>query len=52
MGLRKYGSADGEVTGVDQDGITREAAREDWGPADDEALAAENAADRMPRDDA
>lgn len=53
MGIRKYGAATGEVTGVEQDGITRQAARrEDWGPDDDRDLAAENqAVDQAPGDD-
>lgn len=42
MAIRKYGKAeDQEVTEVQQDGITKEAAQE-WTPADDRDLAAEN----------
>ena len=42
VAIRKYGKAeDQEVTEVQQDGITKEAAQE-WTPADDRDLAAEN----------
>jgi hypothetical protein len=53
MGIRKYGAADGQVTGTEPgDGFTREAARgEGWGPADDQELAAENAAAGQDDDD-
>jgi len=53
VAIRKTGQATGQVTEVEQDGITREAARDDWDGRDDRALAAENeAADRDPdRDD-
>jgi hypothetical protein len=47
VGIRKYGTADGDVTGVEQDGITREAAKPAWGEDDDLELAAENEADRL-----
>lgn len=58
MAIRKFGAAqDQEVTGVEQDGITREAAREDWDARDDRELAEENRGDgrrthRSPLDDA
>lgn len=52
MAIRKTGAATGEVTGIEQEGITREASRQDWGPDDDKALADENmAADEGPRGD-
>lgn len=44
MAIRKYGQAAGEVTAVEQDGITREAARQDWDDRDDRELAEENRA--------
>ena len=56
MAIRKYGAArDQEVTAVEQDGITREAAKQDWDERDDRELAAENRGDRatrIPLDDA
>ena len=56
MAIRKYGAAqDQEVTAVEQDGITREAAKKDWDECDDRELAAENRGDRaarVPLDDA
>lgn len=56
MAIRKFGAArDQEVTGIEQDGITREAAKVDWDERDDQELAAENRADtaaRVPLDDA
>lgn len=56
MAIRKYGAArDQEVTEVEQDGITREAAKKDWDERDDRELAAENRGDRttrIPLDDA
>ena len=61
MSIRKHGSATGEVTGIEgEDGalvIYDEAARlhtaaRQWGPDEDAALAAENAAaDQPARDD-
>lgn len=57
MAIRKYGAArDQEVTAVEQDGITKQAASEDWDHHDDRELAEENRGDgrtrRVPLDDA
>ena len=43
MPIRKLGSATGDVTGVEGEGMEREAAAA-WGDGDDEGLAAENEA--------
>lgn len=44
MGIRKHGSATGEVTGVEPaDGLsTTASAGADWSPADEDALAGES----------
>jgi len=42
MAIRKHGQVTGVVTGVDQDGISTQAARQDWDDRDDQALADEN----------
>lgn len=52
MAIRKYGSArrgDGEVTAVEQDGISKQAAAP-WDERDDQELAAENKPDTIRRD--
>lgn len=48
MSIRKTGAATGKVTGVEQQGMAREAAKDEpWTPEDETGLAAENqAADR------
>jgi hypothetical protein len=52
MTIRKTGQATGQVTGVEQDGITSEAARQEWDGRDQDALDAENtAADGEPDQD-
>lgn len=58
MAIRKYGAArDQEVTAVEQDGISKQAAGEDWDHHDDRELAEENRGDgrrthRVPLDNA
>jgi hypothetical protein len=45
MSIRKTGAVTGEVTGVEQQGMAREAAAgQPWTPEDDSGLAAENEA--------
>ena len=45
MSLRKFGTGDGEVTEVEESGITKEAieqSRRQWTPSDEQALEEES----------
>jgi hypothetical protein len=56
MPIRKHGAATGRVTGIDEPGTSRVAARREepgttWDAKDDKDLAAENLAADGPQDD-